>query len=43
MYEATIFDGCMERMHTVVARTAREAVTLAWRANLQDQLGEGRA
>jgi hypothetical protein len=41
MHEATIFDGGLERMYTVRARTAREAVTLAWRANLQDQLGEG--
>jgi hypothetical protein len=40
MHEATIFDGCLERMYTVSAKTAREAITLAWRANLQDQLGE---
>jgi hypothetical protein len=40
MHEATIFDMVMERMYTGAAKTAREAVTLAWRASLQDHLGE---
>ncbi|KKL87776.1 hypothetical protein LCGC14_1931300 [marine sediment metagenome] len=40
MYEATIFEMSTERMYTVSARTAKEAITLAWRAAMQDQVGE---
>ena len=40
MYEATIFDIGLERMYTVVNRDAREAVTLAWRANVQDHVDD---
>ena len=40
MHEATIFDGCQERMYTVSARTAKEAITLAWRAAIQGQVDE---
>ena len=40
MYEATIFEMSVERMYTVCARTAKEAITLAWRAVVQDQVGE---
>lgn len=40
MHEATIFEMSVERMYTVSARTAKEAITLAWRAAVQDQVGE---
>lgn len=40
MYEATIFEVSTERMYTVSAGTAKEAITLAWRAAVQDRVGE---
>lgn len=40
MHEAVFFEGSVERMYTVQAGTARQAVTLAWRAAMQDQVGE---
>jgi len=40
MHEATIFEGSMERIYTAQASTARDAVTLAWKAAMQDQVGE---
>ena len=40
MYEACLFAMDMERVYTVSAGTAKEAVTLAWRACEQDRNGE---
>jgi hypothetical protein len=40
MHEATFFAGDQERMYTCQARTARGAVELAWKAAMQDQVGE---
>lgn len=40
MHEATFFEGSMERMYTCQAPSARAAVELAWKAAMQDQVGE---
>lgn len=40
MHEATIFEGSSERMYTCQASSARQAITLAWKAAMQDQVGE---
>ena len=40
MHEATIFEGGSERMYTCCAPTAKAAITLAWKAAMQDQVGE---
>ena len=40
MHEATFFEGSTERMYTCQAGTARQAIILAWKAAMQDQMSE---